>query len=72
MMLFMYLLQELDDLLSGALTDQDEADVEAELEALVSSTLPAVPSDELPVPTEETPELPDVPAHEPGKRIVEK
>ncbi|XP_063241964.1 charged multivesicular body protein 6-A [Bacillus rossius redtenbacheri] len=51
--------RELDELLSGALTDEDEAAVEEELEALVGPALPEVPAEELPeVPAEELPEVP--------------
>ncbi|XP_001606034.1 charged multivesicular body protein 6 [Nasonia vitripennis] len=54
--------QEIDELLSGALTDQEEVDVEAELDALITEeaeiTTPEVPSE---VP------LPDVPQDEPVK-----
>ncbi|OXU21565.1 hypothetical protein TSAR_009393 [Trichomalopsis sarcophagae] len=54
--------QEIDELLSGALTDQEEVDVEAELDALIIEeaeiTTPEVPSE---VP------LPDVPQDEPVK-----
>jgi hypothetical protein len=57
-------------LLSGALTDQDEADVEAELEALVSATLPDIPFEELPAAAEEPSQLPDVPSHEPGEHLI--
>lgn len=54
--------QEIDELLSGALTDQEEIDVEAELDELISQeaeiTTPEVPTE---VP------LPDVPEDEPVK-----
>lgn len=54
--------QEIDELLSGALTDQEEVDVEAELDALILQeagiTTPEGPSEVL---------LPDVPEDEPIK-----
>ncbi|KAK3090603.1 hypothetical protein FSP39_013022 [Pinctada imbricata] len=46
--------QEIDELLAGGLTEQDEDDVLAELNAIVKESMPEVPSEELPdVPTEE-------------------
>ncbi|KAF4520067.1 hypothetical protein B566_EDAN007923 [Ephemera danica] len=72
--------REIDELLSGVLTAEDEADVEAELNALVLVNMPEVPTKEttvpeLPeVPAEETaePELPDVPTEEPGENLLSR
>lgn len=54
----------MDELLSGALTAEDEQEVEAELEALVAASEPASTLPEVPV---EEPEelLPEVPTHQP-------
>jgi hypothetical protein len=54
----------MDEMLSGALTAEDEEEVEAELEALVAASEPASTLPEVPV---EEPEelLPSVPTHEP-------
>ncbi|KAJ8882798.1 hypothetical protein PR048_014612 [Dryococelus australis] len=49
--------REIDELISGALTEEDEAAVEEELEALVGPTLPEVPM-ELPEAPSELPEVP--------------
>ena len=53
--------REIDDLISGQLTQEDEDDVEAELEAIldVEDQLPDVPADKLPeVPEERQQEKP--------------
>lgn len=52
--------REIDDLISGQLTEEDEEAVEAELEAIldVSDQLPDVPKERLPDIQEETPEKP--------------
>jgi len=53
--------------LSGALTQQDEDDVEAELEALVAVTQPAKTLPEVPVEEpEEDVKLPEVPTEDPS------
>lgn len=39
---------EIDELLSGALTEEDELAVESELEDIIKETLPEVPEDDLP------------------------
>lgn len=49
---------EIDAILSGNLTEEDEEAVEAELEEIISVTMPNVPEDQLP---EAEPELPQVP-----------
>lgn len=66
--LFYCFQKELDELLSGALTAEDELEVEAELEALVAASEPASTLPEVPV---EEPEelLPSVPTHEPKGEI---
>lgn len=51
--------QEIDALLSGVLTSEDEEAVLSELDSLIEESLPEVPSDDKLVPE---PELPDVPA----------
>ncbi|XP_059483661.1 charged multivesicular body protein 6 [Neocloeon triangulifer] len=65
--------KEIDELLSGALTEQDEADVEAELEELISVSEPAKTLPEVPM---EEPEgdvaLPEVPTEEPTRAAKEK
>ncbi|KAL3875947.1 hypothetical protein ACJMK2_033847 [Sinanodonta woodiana] len=40
--------QEIDELLAGGLTQEDEDDVLAELDSIVKQTLPEVPEDEMP------------------------
>lgn len=50
--------KEIDALLSGVLTPDDEAAVLSELDNLIAESLPEVPSDDEMVPE---PELPDVP-----------
>ncbi|KAK3598852.1 hypothetical protein CHS0354_008594 [Potamilus streckersoni] len=47
--------QEIDDLLAGGLTQQDEDDVLAELDSIVKHTLPEVPEDEMPEVLQEKP-----------------
>lgn len=49
---------EIDALLSGALTQEDEDAVEAELEDIISATLPGIPAHELPKGKIELPDLP--------------
>lgn len=58
------LLQEIDDLLTGALTLDDEEAVEEELEKIIQAEMPEVPSEEL---SASEPAMPDVPA-EPGSQ----
>jgi len=58
------LLQEIDDLLMGALTPDDEEAVEEELEKIIQAEMPEVPANEL---SEAEPAMPDVPA-EPGSQ----
>jgi hypothetical protein len=58
------LLQEIDDLLLGALTADDEEAVEEELEKIIQAEMPEVPSEEL---SAAEPAMPDVPA-EPGSQ----
>lgn len=57
-------MQEIDDLLTGALTPGDEEAVEEELEKIIQAEMPEVPPEELGA-TE--PQMPDVPA-EPGSQ----
>jgi len=66
--------REIDDLISGSLTQEDEEDVEAEFDALLAAEqeeveLPTVPSAE---PMDEDVELPEVPQDEPEQRKKEK
>jgi hypothetical protein len=58
------MLQEIDDLLTGALTPDDEEAVEEELEKIIQAEMPEVPSEEL---SAAGPQIPDVPA-EPGSQ----
>jgi hypothetical protein len=58
------LLQEIDDLLAGALTPDDEEAVEEELEKIIQAEMPEVPTEEL---SATEPAMPDVPA-EPGSQ----
>ena len=60
----MLLLQEIDDLLTGALTPDDEEAVEEELEKIIQAEMPEVPAEEL---SAAEPAMPDVPA-EPGSQ----
>lgn len=53
--------QEIDALLSGALTAEDEEAVENELALIIGETLPQIPEEEQ---VEEEPELPDIPKAE--------
>jgi hypothetical protein len=55
-------LQEIDDLLTGALTPDDEEAVEEELEKIIQAEMPSVPLEES---HEALPAMPNVPA-EPG------
>ncbi|XP_065347223.1 charged multivesicular body protein 6 [Cloeon dipterum] len=65
--------KEIDDLLSGALTQEDEDDVEAELEALISVTEPAKTLPDVPMEEPEGDvELPEVPSEEPKAPVREK
>lgn len=57
--------QEIDDLLSGGLTQQDEDDVLSELDEIIKQSLPAVGE-------EGVPELPDVPEQEPAGKAKAK
>lgn len=54
--------REIDALLSGALSNQDEEDVLVELDNIIKESLPEMPEEELPV------ELPEVPSEEIGER----
>lgn len=47
--------EEINQLLSGALTEEDEAAVEAELDEILEQQLPNVPSEELPSAKPESP-----------------
>ncbi|KAJ9601556.1 hypothetical protein L9F63_000299, partial [Diploptera punctata] len=51
--------KEIDDMLTGALTEEDEDAVEAELESIIQEQMPSLPEEELPAEPEL--ELPDVP-----------
>ncbi|XP_064645242.1 charged multivesicular body protein 6-A-like [Lineus longissimus] len=62
--------REIDDLLSGGLTQEDEDDVLAELDDLVKQSLPDVPTGELDV--DEELELPDVPGERPREKTRKK
>ncbi|XP_065065678.1 charged multivesicular body protein 6-like [Rhopilema esculentum] len=55
---------EIDALISGAFTQEDEDDILAELEELTKVELPSVPTEE---PSKETDQLPDVPMAEPSE-----
>ncbi|GLV42824.1 Vacuolar protein sorting 20 [Carabus blaptoides fortunei] len=57
--------QEIDAILSGALTAEDEEAVEAELEEIIGQSLPNIPTVVL---TE--PELPDVPTTSPERKVA--
>jgi len=62
----------INDLISGSLTQEDEDDVLAELDALtedVGVELPSVPTAE---PKDEDVQLPDVPENDPEQRKREK
>jgi hypothetical protein len=54
-------LQEIDDLLAGALTPEDEEAVEIELEKIIQGEMPDVPEEE---PAASEPAMPDVPAEQ--------
>lgn len=60
--------REIDELLSGTLTEEDEMAVQSELDEIIRSTtkLPDVP-EELPEEAEMEDELPDVPSESPTK-----
>lgn len=53
--------QEIDELLSGSLTQEDEEDVLSELNDIIKQSLPAVEGEEEPV-------LPEVPGEEPAEK----
>jgi hypothetical protein len=57
-------MQEIDDLLVGVLTPDDEEAVEGELERIIQAEMPDVPEEE---PAADEPALPDVPS-EPGSQ----
>ncbi|XP_067001454.2 charged multivesicular body protein 6-A [Anabrus simplex] len=57
--------REIDELLSGALTQEDEEDVEAELNEIIKESLPEVPKEPL-----ESEGLPAVPAKVPGDKTA--
>jgi hypothetical protein len=61
-MTFFLPLQEIDDLLAGVLTPEDEEAVEEELEKIIKAEMPEVPQEE---PAAGEPAMPDVPT-EPG------
>eukprot|EP00112_Aurelia_sp_Birch-Aquarium-sp1_P020412 Seg526.2 transcript_id=Seg526.2/GoldUCD/mRNA.D3Y31 product="Charged multivesicular body protein 6" protein_id=Seg526.2/GoldUCD/D3Y31 len=61
--------QEIDSLISGAFTQEDEDDILAELDELTKVELPSVPTEE-PAKTED--QLPDVPEKEPGEKEATK
>lgn len=66
--------REIDELISGQLTQEDEEAVEAELEAIldVGDQLPEVPSDQLPeIAEEKVPEKPRKAKASPAKVAVE-
>lgn len=56
--------REIDELLSGALTQEDEDAVLSELDEIMAEALPNVPKEENVLPEEEI-ALPDIPTHEP-------
>lgn len=58
--------KEIDELLHGALTEEDEEAVQNEYEQLIIESMPNVPSDENVI-VDKEPELPDIPEVEPGK-----
>lgn len=55
--------KEIDELIHGVLTNEDEDAVEDEYNELIKESLPDVPRDKMPVDVE--PELPEIPA-DPG------
>lgn len=59
--------QEIDELISGALTEEDDASIQAELDSLIADSLPDVQ-----VPKEDSAavSLPDVPTDEPSGKIL--
>ena len=61
-----FFLQEIDELLSGGLTDEDEEDIMNELAELEKLELPSVPDTEIVGSNDAEEELPDVPTSEPG------
>ena len=62
----LFFLQEIDELLSGGLTAEDEEDIMNELAELERLELPSVPDTEIPT-ADVDDQLPDVPSTEPGK-----
>ena len=64
---FFSTIQEIDELLSGGLTDEDEEDILNELAELEKLELPSVPDTELVESNVEEDRMPDVPSTEPGK-----
>lgn len=56
--------REIDEILSGSLTREDEDAVLAELDAIIQETLPQVPE------SAEVPELPEVPEAEPKAKKI--
>ncbi|CAM1154528.1 CHMP6 (predicted) [Pycnogonum litorale] len=57
--------KEIDELISGSLTEEDDSAVMAELDKIINETLPEVPTAE-PVTSTDVPELPDIPTAEPA------
>lgn len=55
--------QEIDALLSGALTEDDEIAVENELEDIIKESMPNVPENQLPVNDDELTKLPSSPGN---------
>lgn len=58
MLVIDFFLQEIDIMLSGALTSEDEEDVENEYESMIAQLMPSTPRDA----TEESLNLPEVPS----------
>jgi len=59
--------QEIDELLSGGLTDEDEEDIMNELAEMEQLEMPSVPDTQISDGVDD--ELPDVPTSEPGKSV---
>jgi len=66
--------REIDDLLAGALTPDDEEAVEEELEKIIQAEMPEVPTEELSAAEPAMPDVPAEPVSEPARerRIREK
>ncbi|KAF2878739.1 hypothetical protein ILUMI_27433 [Ignelater luminosus] len=64
--------REIDALLSGALTEEDEEAVEAELQGIIEEALPQVPNEPVPVQEIEEPSLPEVPSSPVKEKAKEK